>query len=161
MSYLSYIQIFADVLLLTLVGLLFVGRKKQTRAMASWRREILDLVDTLGELLVEMERVGDAPAEAPDMTAAGASGKTGKTGTQSKPEPPSTKAAPEQAQPPSTLPHPPLVAESVPAMPLVEPVLALAGQGLEAEEIARRLGRPVGEVSLVLGVRGSKVPAGI
>jgi hypothetical protein len=150
MSTWIYLQAFVDVALGVGFVLLLADRLRRRTADA-WRSEVAGLVDTLGELLVEVERITSGPA--PVDTEAAASEVM-------------AEAAPEPAPAPAsvTVPEPffkPVpeseVAEAIetPAAPGgVEAMLAFAHQGLGAEDIARKVGRPVGEVALVLGLRG-------
>ncbi len=157
MSYWLYIQAGINLLLVGALVSLWVGFRR-VRSQGEWRKELTPLVETLGELLIEIERLSardrvstsmEIPAEMPaDATPVAAAPAT---------------AEPLVAEPAGALSSVPMKAASAPARTepvapsTVEPVLALAAQGVSAEEIARRLGRPIGEVSLVLGLRSSGV----
>lgn len=147
MSTWIYLQAFTD-LALGLGFLLLLADRLRRRSADAWRREVAGLVDTLGELLVEVERVtsGPAPADAaPELEAAPAWAPEAES--VSVPEP-VFRPAPEPA---ASIPP---AAGAAPAPGGMETILAFARQGLEAEDIARRVGRPVGEVALALGLRG-------
>jgi len=140
MSTWIYLQAFLDIALAVGFLLVLVDRTRR-RTTEAWQREVAGLVDTLGELLVEVERVTAAPTPepapaffpaAPEAAPRAEARATGR------------EASPVAAEPPRE------------AAPAVDPVLALARDGLETDEIARRLGRPVGEVALVLGLRGPR-----
>lgn len=141
-----YLQAFVDVALSLGIILLFADRHRRRTADA-WRSEVAGLVDTLGELLVEVERVTSGPVPVPEAAEAPAPADERVTAppavAMAVPEP-TFRPAPEPA------PTPPVASEGVDA------VLAFARQGLGADDIARRVGRPVGEVALVLGLRGPR-----
>jgi len=144
MSTWIYLQAFVDVALVLGIVLLLADRHGRRTADA-WRREVAGLVDTLGELLVEVERVTSGPAPEPEAAPTPDVEPVPLHEAVSVPEP-TFKPAPEPA------PARPVAAPA--GNPVVEAVLAFAREGLGAEDIARRVGRPVGEVSLVLGLRG-------
>ncbi len=152
MSYWLYIQAVFNLVLVGTSIYLWVGYRR-VRSQGEWRKELVPLVETLGELLIEIERLSargrvtgesESPSKAPTTMTIAPAGPTEAL------SPASMTAAPKsdgvKADQPSTVAPSP-----------VEPVLALAEQGVPAEEIARRLGRPIGEVSLVLGLRTSGV----
>ena len=160
MSYWIYIQAFFNIMMLVALGWLIADRRK-LRAAGSWRADLASMVDTLGEVLVEVERVGNAQAARPEADSPAHINEPAPTPEPEAMAPVAPLPEPESA--PVSVPEP--VAQRAPravaedAASLVDPVLALAEQGLEPEAIARRLGRPVGEVTLVLGLRGSRLAA--
>jgi len=167
MGYWIYMQAFLDVALLLLVAALLVERRRRPSA-AAWQREVGALVDTLSELVVEVDRVtaprppaasGDAPRRAApvDESALAEAVFSGDDGPAFLPADASAEtsdAATDTVQ--SDAPAPA-------ARPggLLDEVLACAREGLRPEDIARRVGRPVGEVTLMLGLsRAHAAPAG-
>jgi hypothetical protein len=164
MSTWLYLQAFVDLALGVGFVLLLAGRRRD-RAADRWQREVAALVDTLGELMVEVERITATSAPASTLAP---------TSMPAEPEPPAEavtmtfapvppQMAPEPApEPPAMIPEPPenpAPEAAAPATPMVDAVLAFAREGLPAEDIARRVGRPVGEVALTLGLRGPRTAA--
>lgn len=133
-----YMQVVVDLALAGTVALLFV-RLRHAQARPDWRAELGPMVETLGELLVEIENV----------TARAVGQGTRPVGSAAPEAPPRELPSAAPAEPG------PILAPKAAASSRVEPVLALASEGLGADEIARRLGRPIGEVKLVLGLRSS------
>lgn len=161
MSTWLYLQAFVDLALGVGFVLLLAGRRR-ARAADQWQREVASLVDTLGELMVEVERMTAAPAPAspagppeptPDtapVAVSAAAPVPDEITVTFAPAPPEAASVPPPAAAPASRPAP---------TPLVDAVLAFARQGLSAEDIARRVGRPVGEVALTLGLRGPRPAA--
>jgi|GEM_PF-3374890 len=155
MSTWIYLQAFLDVAL-GLGFLLLLGDRLRRRSAERWQREVAALVDTLGELVVEVDRLTSGPAaRAADAEA----------GPLQDREPAPGAVAPDSLAARVFAPSgPPFVVPAVPEDEVapgspekaaaVDRMLAFARDGLDTEEIARRVGRPVGEVALVLGLRG-------
>ncbi len=167
MGYWIYMQAFLDVALLLAVAALIVKQRRRPSAKA-WQREVGALVDTLSELVVEVDRVtaprppaasGDAPAQAApiDESALAEAVFSGDDGPAFLPAEAGSGAASDSTN---------TVQSDAPAPAarpggLLDEVLACAREGLSPEDIARRVGRPVGEVTLMLGLsRAHAVPAG-
>jgi len=149
MSYWLYIQTTINLALAGACVYLFV-QQRRARLAGNWQRQLAPLVETLGELLVEIDRVSAA--------AVPTAGRISSEAVVS-PEPQPLAPAPV-AEPIAVAPAPvatAAVSKPVPAAQPspVTPVLKLAEQGLDAEQIAKQLGRPIGEVTLVLGLRSS------
>jgi hypothetical protein len=159
MGYWIYMQAFLDLGLIAALGALLAERRRRL-PVAAWQREVGALVETLSELVVEVDRVtrraapqGASPAL--DESALAEAVFAGDAGGDSDPD-----------SGPAFLPADPesdLGADAPDGRPgsLLGDVLAFARAGLGPEEIARRVGRPVGEVTLMLGLsRAHAVPAG-
>ncbi len=154
LSYLIYMQVFFDIaMLLALIGVALAYRKFR-RAM-DWRGELVQVVDTLGELLLEIERLG------------------GQVQVDTKREEGVSDTAPAPVTPQGELRMPALTptpyfsvgkADEA-AAPSPPPPTAgwtdsighLAERGLSTTEIADRLGRPLGEVTLAVGLQRGRV----
>ena len=152
MSYWLYFQTGINLALAGACIYLYM-QQRRSRAQGDWKQELGPLVETLGELLVEVDRLAttgtasqvitssvEAPAQMVAEQAAPAR-------TQVSEERPSREVVSKVNAVPSQ------VAPDKPS--LVAPVLELAGQGLDVDQIAERLGRPIGEITLVLGLRSS------
>jgi hypothetical protein len=168
MGYWIYMQAFLDVALLLAVAALVIERRRRPSAKA-WQREVGALVDTLSELVVEVDRVttprppaasGDAPPQAVPIDESALAERVF-AGDDDGPA-----FLPADAPAEATSDTPPDVQSDAPAPAarpggLLDEVLACAREGLSPEDIARRVGRPVGEVTLMLGLsRAHAVPAG-
>jgi hypothetical protein len=168
MGYWIYMQAFLDLALLAALGALLAERRRRL-PVAAWQREVGALVETLSELVVEVDRVtrrgapgpGASPAldESALAEAVFAGDAAGDAGG-------GLDADPDAVAAPAFLPADPesdLGADAPAPRPgsLLDDVLAFARAGLKPEDIARRVGRPVGEVTLMLGLsRAHAVPAG-
>jgi hypothetical protein len=162
MSTWLYLQAFVDLALGVGFVLLLAGRRRD-RAADRWQGEVAALVDTLGELMVEVERITAASAPASTPTPADPEPRAEAVTMTFAPVPPeiAPEPAPEASAAIPEAPEPlaPEPEAAVPATPMVDAVLAFAREGLPAEDIARRVGRPVGEVALTLGLRGPRTAA--
>jgi len=166
MGYWIYMQAFLDLGLVVALGALLMERRRRL-PVAAWQREVGALVDTLSELVVEVDRVTRrrAPAGASaavDESAlaeaifSGDSAGDAADAAEGEPAPAFLPADPE-----SDLGAASDAAPDARPGSLLDDVLACAREGLRPEDIARRVGRPVGEVTLMLGLsRAHAVPAG-
>lgn len=170
MGYWIYMQAFLDLGLVAALSALLVERRRRL-PVSAWQREVGALVDTLSELVVEVDRVTrrrapqgasaavDESALAEAVFAGDVAGDVaGDAGDDAGPG-----AAPafQPADPESDLGNPSDGAPAGRPGSLLDDVLACARAGLRPEDIARRVGRPVGEVTLMLGLsRAHAVPAG-
>jgi len=164
MGYWIYMQAFLDVALLAAVAALLLERRRRL-PVATWQREVTALVDTLSELVVEVDRVTApaGPSGASPVLHESALAEAVFTGDGDGLAAPAFLPADAQAAPFPEAPAdgPAARPESLPPESLPDEVLAFARQGLRPEDIARRVGRPVGEVTLMLGLsRAHAVPAG-
>jgi len=170
MGYWIYMQAFLDLALLAAVAALLLERRRRM-PVAAWQREVGALIDTLSELVVEVDRVAERPparsdgSPALDESALAEAVFAGDDGAQvpvflpADAEP--SHAAQSDAAPSNTAPSdtPRATPEARPGV--LDEVLACAREGLRPEDIARRVGRPVGEVTLMLGLsRAHPVAAG-
>jgi len=154
MSYWLYIQAVINLALVGACVYLYVGYRR-VRSQGAWRQELAPLVDTLGELLVEIGRV---TARNRRESQRGASASPSKTAAPIAPAPEAPARGTVWPVPAANKTEEDNRANPPPApSSAVEAVLALSAQGMSAEEISQRLGRPIGEVSLVLGLRSSGV----
>lgn len=192
MGYWIYMQAFLDAALVAALGALWVERRRRL-PVAAWQREVGSLVDTLAELVVEVDRVTarasetqaaatpppstDRPETAPEAVESALAAEVFGAPVAAEPAvAPEPAVIPEPAfvpVPDDTVPGPsaaslfppPAPERTAPRAPeakeknLADEVLACAREGLEPDAIARRVGRPVGEVTLVLGLnRAHAVP---
>lgn len=157
MSYWLYFQTGINLALAGACVYLYM-QQRRSRAQGNWKQELGPLVETLGELLVEVDRLAvDRTKHKPEQSNEVSEIPASATMVTEMP-PQASKNLPTQEAllKASTAPSqaaPTEVATEKPS--LVVPVLDLASQGLNAGQIAERLGRPIGEVTLVLGLRSS------
>jgi hypothetical protein len=136
--------------------------------VAAWQREVSTLVDTLSELVVEVDRVTSGPPAAAGPSAPLDESALAEAVFTSDDEPGAPAFLPADAEADTDDAEPaakadPARSDAPPARPggVLDEVLACAREGLRPEDIARRVGRPVGEVTLMLGLsRAHPVPAG-